>query len=109
MDTEGKTRLERNIGLCMAAGGVTVGFDLILKEVRSKNAKFVLLASDASQRTKKQITDKCSFYGIRCFLPDLASGDVSKAVGKHCSCVAAAFTGKGPWQTVMDALENQEK
>ena len=104
MDSEERNKLEKNIGICMAAGGVTVGFDLVLKEVRSRKARFVLLAEDASPRTKKQVTDKCSFYGISCFAPGLVSADISKATGKRCSCMTAAFTGKGPWQTVFDAL-----
>ena len=40
------------IGLCVAAGGVTTGFDLVLGEIRRGRAKFVLIASDASERTK---------------------------------------------------------
>ena len=106
MISEEKNKLERNIGICMVAGGVTVGFDMVLKDIRSRKAKFVLLAEDASQRTKKQITDKCSFYGITCFMPELSSADISRAIGKSYSCMTAAFTGKGPWQTVFDALNN---
>ena len=89
----------------MVAGGVTVGFDLVLKEVRSRKAKFVVVSDDASPRTKKQITDKCSFYGIPCFMPGLTSERLSKAVGKSSACMAAAFTGKGPWQSVLDAID----
>lgn len=96
---------KKYIGLCMAAGGVKVGFDLVLGEVRSSRAKFLLIANDASERTVKQLTDKCKFYGVKYYISDQSSTDIADVIGKRSSCAAAAFTGKGPWKSVLEHLE----
>ncbi len=95
------------IGLCRAAGGITMGTDAVLDEVRHGRAKFVLLASDASDRTRKQITDKCNFYHVKLFDSTYTSAALADMLGKRSCCVAAAFTGKGPWKGVCQALDGQ--
>ena len=96
--------VSRLIGLCAAAGGVVTGFDLVLGEIRHSRAKFVILASDASERTSKQITDKCKYYNVKC-LSGIYSGDeLAGMIGKKSFCAAVAFVGKGPWQAVLDEL-----
>lgn len=98
--------IEKYIGLCASAGGVTTGFDLVLGEIRKGRAKFVLVASDASDRTKKQITDKCAYYNVKFFILDEYSSEaIAHMLGKRSFCAAAAFTGRGPWKTALDALE----
>ena len=94
--------LERTIGLCRAAGGVVIGTDSVLAEIRRGRAKFLLIASDASERTLKQLTDKCAFYQVTYYQTDMDSAAMAKVLGKP--CVAAAFNGKGPWKCVMEAL-----
>ena len=92
---------ERYIGLCMAAGGVITGTDLVLGAVRGGKAKFVLIASDASNRTKKQLTDKCTYYNVNYCIGEYDSAAIAQMLGKRSSCSAAAFTGRGPWLNVM--------
>ena len=98
------SHLSGNIGLCMSAGGVTFGFDRILGDIRSGRAKFVLISSDASERTLKQITDKCAFYKTEAIVSDMSSEDLASAIGKRFSCSSLAFTGRGPWKKVHDEL-----
>ena len=100
---------EKLIGLCRAAGGVTVGFDAVLREVRSGRARFVLMASDASERTRKQITDKCRYYGVTCFDGPYPSADLAKMLGRRSGPAAAAFTGKGPFESVCRALSETRR
>ena len=96
---------ERYIGLCMAAGGVRTGVDAVLGEVRAHRAKLVLLASDASDRTKKQVTDKCTYYNVKLFSGGYTGDDIARMLGKKSSCAAVAFIGKGPWESVKTALQ----
>ncbi len=84
----------------MSAGGVTTGFDLILGEVRRGRAAFVLIACDASERTKKQLTDKCKYYNTKYFIKSYDSAAIAQMLGKRSSCAAAAFSKKGPWEYV---------
>lgn len=98
---------ERYIGLCAAAGGVTTGFDLVLGEIRRGRAKFVLIASDASERTKKQLTDKCTHYNVKYYIiNEYNSEAIAHMLGKRSFCAAAAFCGRGPWKRVFDELGN---
>ena len=96
--------MNRFIGLCAAAGGVVTGFDLVLGEIRHSRAKFVILASDASDRTKKQITDKCNYYNVKCYTGIYSGDELAGLIGKRSFCAAAAFVGKGPWQAVLDSI-----
>lgn len=99
--------VERYIGLCMAAGGVITGADSVLGAVRGGKAKFVLIASDASDRTKKQFTDKCTYYKVRYCISEYDSAAIAQMLGKKSLCSAAAFTGRGPWVNVMKAFAEE--
>ena len=99
--------IEKYIGLCASAGGVTTGFDLILGEIRKNRAKLVLIASDASERTKKQLTDKCTYYNVKYYIiNEYSSEAIAHMLGKRSLCAAAAFTGRGPWKNVLEELDS---
>lgn len=83
---------------------MTVGFDAVLGEIRGGRARFVLVASDASDRTRKQLSDKCKYYHVTCFEGAYSSAGLAEMLGRRSGCVAAAFTGKGPWESVCRAL-----
>jgi len=96
--------IKNYIGLCKAAGGVIAGSDLVLKAVRSGKAVCVLIAKDASPRTAKQITDKCTFYNIKHGIVEEDSFDLGKMIGKSAPCAVLALTGKGPADAVVKLL-----
>lgn len=102
-------KLENYIGLCRAAGGVTTGFDLVLGEVRRKKAVFVLIADDASERTRKQISDKCGSYQVPYFPAGMTSEELAGLIGKKSACAAAAFTGKGPCRPLLSLYEERAR
>lgn len=54
----------RMIGLARRARKLAVGTDAVLDAVRSGKTAVALVASDASERTKKQVGDKCAFHGV---------------------------------------------
>ena len=51
------------LGLAKRSGNITVGFDRAADAVRCGSAFVVLVSSDCSDKTKKRIADKCSYYG----------------------------------------------
>ena len=102
-------KLDNYIGLCRAAGGVTTGFDLVLGEVRRRKAVFVLIADDASERTKKQISDKCEYYKVPHFPAGMTADELAEVLGKRASCAAAAFTGKGPCRPLLSLFEERAR
>lgn len=100
--------IEKYMGLCRAAGGVTTGVDSTIAEVRRGKAKFVMIACDASERSTKQLTDKCKFYNTKYFINSYDSAAIAHILGKNSPCAAACFIGKGPWEVVLCALEDSE-
>ena len=101
--------IENYIGLCRAAGGITTGFDLVLGEVRRKKAVFVLIADDASERTRKQISDKCEFYEVKYFPAGMTAEELAHRIGKKSACAAAAFTGRGPCRPLLALFEERAR
>ncbi|MNI84071.1 putative ribosomal protein YlxQ [compost metagenome] len=81
------------MGLAMRAGKVVHGDQAVLDAVRSKEAKLVVVATDASDNTRKKVADKCSHYQI----PLVEYGvrdDLGAAIGKE-SRVVVAVTDAG--------------
>jgi ribosomal protein L7Ae-like RNA K-turn-binding protein len=52
------------LGLANRARKLISGEELVVKEIRSGNAKVVILSADASKNTEKKISDKCAFYQV---------------------------------------------
>ncbi len=77
--------------------------EAILTQVRNKSIYLVIVASDASTRTKKMYQDKCNFYQVPCVLYGSKS-DLSKAVGKN-NIAAIAIDNKGFAKKVYDQLK----
>ena len=92
-----KAQLSKYLGLCAASRSAVCGSELAIGAVRKNPAKVnqMLLASDASARTEKQVTDKCAFYKVKLIKLDLTMTELSDALGKSSLCAACAITNKG--------------
>ena len=92
-----KSQLSKYLGLCAASKGAVCGSELALSAVRKNPAKvcLMLLASDASARTEKQITDKCAFYKVKLIKSKLTMEELSDALGKSSLVAACAITNRG--------------
>ncbi|MFC7392588.1 YlxQ family RNA-binding protein [Scopulibacillus cellulosilyticus] len=55
---------ETFLGLANRARKVVSGEETVLRVVRQNKAAVVILSSDASERKKKTITNKCRFYNV---------------------------------------------
>lgn len=81
------------LGLANRARKVVSGQEPVLNEIRKRNAKLVIIATDASETTKKTIQDKCLHYHVYC----VQMGDrdsLGQAIGKE-QRVALAVTDEG--------------
>lgn len=85
-------KLMSTIGLCRRAGKTVIGSDLAVKALRAGDCKLVLLASDASENTKKRITDKSATYKTRLVCVPLTAEQLGIAVGKSNSVAVVAIT-----------------
>lgn len=80
------------LGLCVRARKLTRGSALI-DDIRRQKTKFVIICQDASENTKKKISDKCQYYHIDYII----DGDIdllSQSIGKN-NCVAVGVLDKG--------------
>ncbi|GGH82084.1 ribosomal protein L7Ae-like RNA K-turn-binding protein [Pullulanibacillus pueri] len=81
------------LGLAYRARKVISGEETVIQAVRQNKAKVVILSDDASNRTKKTISDKCRSYQV----PILFVADrqvLGHAIGKA-ERVVVAVTDKG--------------
>ena len=79
------------IGLAARARGIVIGTNQVLEAIRGRKAKLVLVASDASDNTKKTLKDKSSYYSTRLEVIDITTDELGKAVG-HRNTASIAFT-----------------
>lgn len=70
-----------SLSLAMKAKKVASG-DQVLSAIRNNSAKLVLIASDASDNTKKRYSDKSKYYQVDYLIVDNCS-KLSHAIGKH--------------------------
>ena len=76
------------LGLAKRAGATIIGTDLVTKALPSGRVKLVIYAPDSSLNTEKRITDKCTFYSVKCIKSVYGSQELSHALGKLSSvCV----------------------
>ena len=69
------------LGLASRARKIVTGEPLINK-IRSNEVHFVIIATDASDNTKKKLTDKCTSYNVDYIITSNID-ELSKAVGKN--------------------------
>lgn len=97
----------RMIGLSMRAGKLEFGANLAVSAIRSPNKpKLVLMASDASDNTRKKITDSCSYHEVR-LVDTEYSGDVfAKTIGKTFDVMVLAIMDEGFAKSIISKIND---
>lgn len=91
------------LGLATRAGKVVSGEFATEKAVKNNSAKLVLVATDASDNTKKLFSDKCSFYEIPRYF--YGTKDIlGHAIGKEMRA-SAAILDDGFAKAIIPLLE----
>ena len=75
------TRLASMIGLCRRAGRLGCGTDNVTGALKTGGVYLVLLALDPSPRTRKVVTDKCSFRSVPLIEVPLSKEQLGAACG----------------------------
>ncbi len=73
-------RALNTLGICRGAGKISYG-ETLIKDIKNKKVYLVVIASDASDNSKKKLIDKCSYYKCE-YLICLDKESISKAIGK---------------------------
>lgn len=104
------------LGMCMRAGKLLLGPDLICKEMRrtfggahGNGVALVIEASDTSENTHKKLSDKCAYYGVKLIRLSADMGMLSGALGKMRSVAAVAITDKDLCRLFLSTEEKEEK
>ena len=94
------------IGLAVKAGRCTSGEMMTENETKAGKAKLVIVASDASENTKKKFRDMCEFYKVPiCFYGD--KDTLGHAMGKEFRA-SLAILDKGFADGILKELKNHE-
>ncbi len=94
------------IGLAMKAGRCASGEMMTESEAKSGKAKLVIVASDASENTKKKFRDMCKFYRVPiCFYGD--KDTLGHAMGKEFRA-SLAILDEGFADGIQKELKNRE-
>ena len=90
-----KARLLGMLGLCMRAGGLVCGTSMICDCLRDKKKFFmVLMAENVSENTRKRLSDKCEYYGVRFLTIHQTTGELAHALGRGGELAAVGVTDK---------------
>ena len=84
------------LGMAQRAGKLVSGEDLSLKEIRNGTAKLVIVAVDASENTRKKISDKGQHYEVLVAV-NFTKMELSHAIGKErtiCTIIDKGFAKK---------------
>ena len=80
------------LGLARRARQLVSGEAIVLKNIQTNQAKFVFLAQDAGQATKKKFIDKCNFYQVP-YSQSFTKSQLSQATGQARTVIGVVQTG----------------
>lgn len=91
------------IGLAKRAGKISCGESACKDAVRFGKSKLIVIASDASANTKKNIEDSCKYYGVYC-LRAYTKEELGHAVGNEFNA-ALSVNDDGFAQTIIKNIQ----
>lgn len=101
-----QNKLLKYIGFAYAARELVLGTDLVLTSIRRRQAHLVILASDVSDRTAKQVLDKSAYYKAEVFRSNCTMEELARAVGKNAPIAVMAVTDRG-FAAAMQQVQNE--
>ena len=98
------------LGLCKRAGVLVCGTPMICAALREGRKKplLVVMASDASEGTRKRLSDKCAFYETVLVAADVGGETLAAAVGKTGFLAAVAVTDRSLAELVSNKLGGEK-
>jgi len=94
------------IGLAKKAGKVLTGESAVKEAIRFNKAYLVIIAEDASDNTKKNITDSCKYYDVTYYI-SLTKTTLGNAVGNEYNA-AICITDEGFAKAILKRINGGE-
>ncbi len=73
-------KLKGYLGLAVRSGQAALGANMVLEQIRSGKAGVVLIDEDASDNTRKKLSDACAFRNVDLHI--LPAGLIAASCGK---------------------------
>ena len=84
-----KSKVLTLLGFAAKAGKLSFGMNATVFSVKSKKARTVLVASDISAKSCKEVAYYCDKFGVSHFsLDNYNIEDISRSVGKKCGILS---------------------
>lgn len=100
-----QNKLLSYLGLAARGRNVVSGEFATDRAVKTGSARLVLVAEDASERTKKDMNDKCAFYEVPIYFVSTKE-ELGHAIGKE-SRASIAVTDEGLTKAILKHLEQE--
>ncbi len=76
------------LGISTKAGKLACGTDLVIEELKKRKVYLVIIASDASEKTIKNMIYYCDKYHVENLIYGTIE-EISKSIGKHNKAIIA--------------------
>lgn len=84
------------LGFCRRSGKLVMGAGQVLSQITGRRPPMlVVIAADASERTEKQLYDKCSFRSIKLARASVTGEELARLLGKSGTVMAAGAADAG--------------
>ncbi|MCR4796714.1 MULTISPECIES: L7Ae/L30e/S12e/Gadd45 family ribosomal protein [Ruminococcus] len=93
MSSEKSRRTANLLGICIRAGKTVKGFDSAVEAVKNGIAFCLLTASDASEKTVKEVRFYCEKYGVKALATEMRKADIGRLCGKETAVIAVTDKG----------------
>lgn len=90
------------VGMARRAGKASLGSDKCVGAVKKGMAKLVIIAADASEGTKKSVTDSCRYYNVK-YIAAASRAELGKYTGAA-SCAAVSINDLNFAKAILDKL-----
>jgi len=91
------------LGIALRAGKMISGTELTLQGIRNQSVKLVIMASDCSDRTKKDLTNKTDSYNVP-LVDNFTSQELKRSIGKERKVIG--ITDLGIARRLIEIMEN---
>ncbi len=83
------------LGFAMRAGKLLIGTEIVCKAMQKGGIKLAVISVSASEGTKKKLSTKCEFYGIKMVQINMSTDDLGTFLGKTYAPAVLGVTDEG--------------
>ena len=96
MSNDNLTRVRGMLGFAMRARKIILGTEQVCAALGKRGrVRLVLIARGVSDATRKKLTVKCEFYGVRVIEPTIDRDELGRLLGKTYAPACVAITDDG--------------